>query len=367
MLPRGGGEHERATRARVHYAPAEARALGVIAGLAALTLLWLVLPVGVGVLLGTLLAFTAYRPYRWLARKTGRPGLSSLVLTAIATLAVAGTLGTLAYLTVLQGVSLVGALPESFARGGSGARLVDQLAKPLAVLKIQPDEIADKLRSAVGEIAGSLARWTASIVAVVADGMLSLFFLAITMFVALVHWSEIARRAEHLMPINPHHTRRLMRSLIRLGRQTIVGNFGTAILQGVIAGAGYAIVRLPGAAFFGAITAVASLIPLFGTPLVWGPIALLMFAQGRAGAGIFELAWGVIGIVGFCDYVVRPRLIGRGPDASAWMTFVALFGGVKIFGFVGFLLGPLLVGMASDALRLYERARRFRLGIGEHE
>jgi predicted PurR-regulated permease PerM len=45
------------------------------------------------------------------------------------------------------------------------------------------------------------------------------------------------------------------------------------------------------------------------------------------------------------------------------MTFVALFGGLKLFGAVGFLFGPLLVGIAAAVLRLYERTRRFRLGL----
>jgi predicted PurR-regulated permease PerM len=357
----GDAERARADDARTRHAPAESRALGVVAGLAALVLLWIVLPVGVGVLLGALLAFTAYPSYRRLARRTGRPTLSSLALTLLAAVAVAGTLGTLLYLLVLQGVALFAALPPSFAPGGSAAHLVDRLAGPFAAVKMRPDDIADKVRNALGGIASSLAQWTARIVAVILDGLLGLFFLAITMFFVLVHWSELTRRVEHLMPINPHHTRRLLRGLYRLGRQTIIGNFGTALVQGVIAGVGYAVVHIPGAAFFGAITAVASLIPVFGTPLVWAPVGLLLFAQGRAGAGLFELLWGAFAVVALCDYVVRPKLLGRGNSMSTWMTFVALFGGVKIFGFVGFLLGPLLAGLASDSLRLYERTRRFRL------
>ena len=48
---------------------------------------------------------------------------------------------------------------------------------------------------------------------------------------------------------------------------------------------------------------------------------------------------------------------------STWMMFVALFGGIKVFGIVGLLLGPLLLGVAVAALRVYERTRRFRLGL----
>ena len=53
-------EHARARLARLQYAPAEARALGTLAILAVIAILWVTIPVGLGVLLGTLLAFTAY-------------------------------------------------------------------------------------------------------------------------------------------------------------------------------------------------------------------------------------------------------------------------------------------------------------------
>jgi predicted PurR-regulated permease PerM len=228
---------------------------------------------------------------------------------------------------------------------------------------MQPADVVERVRGALGGIATSLAGWAAQFVGTVFNGVLGLFFMAITMYFVLRHWFELARRAEHLMPINPHHTRRLMREVRRLGRTVVVGNFGTAIVQGVIAGVGYAIARVPQAAFFGAITAVVSLVPTFGTLLVWVPAGILLIASGHAERGIFELVWGALAVVGFCDYVVRPKLVGRGETTSTWMTFVALFGGIKVFGVVGLLLGPLLVGVAASVLRLYERTRRFRLGL----
>src|SRR6185437_4407620 len=130
-----------------------------------------------------------------------------------------------------------------------------------------------------------------------------------------------------------------------------------------VAGAGFVAARVPEAAFLGAMTAVASLLPVVGTLLVWVPAAVLLFAGGHAGAGIFTLAWGSVAIVGVCDYIVRPRLVGGGETMSGWLTFVALFGGIKLFGFAGLLLGPMIAGTSVAALRLYERTRRFRLGL----
>ena len=207
-----------------------------------------------------------------------------------------------------------------------------------------------------------MAGWAASLASFVLDALLALFFMAITMFFVLRHWTALARRAEELIPLNPAHTRRLLRELRKLGRQVVIGNIGTGIIQGAIAGVGYAIARVPAPAFLGAITAVAALLPAFGTLLVWVPAGLVLLWSGRLASGTFVFFWGAVAVVGLCDSVLRPKLVGNGQSMSMWLTFVALFGGIKLFGFVGFLLGPLIVGMAMAALRLYESTRKVRLG-----
>jgi predicted PurR-regulated permease PerM len=354
--------HARARDAVAHYAPAEPRALGAMAIVAILAILWVLLPLGIGVLVGALLAFTLYRPYKPLVRRTRRPVLVALVLTTGATLLVAGTVGVLGYVLVLQGVAILSRVPEALSPGGGASLLVARLARPFAFF-ISPDELVGRLKGALGGIATSLAGIAAQTLGIVFDGVLAIFFMAITMFYVLLSWSDLARRAERLMPINPHHTRRLMREVRRLGRIVVVGNFGTALVQGLVAWVGYMFAHVPEPAFFGAITAVASLVPVFGTMLVWVPAGVFLLLSGHTGAGIFELVWGSVAVVGLCDYFVRPRLIGRGETLSMWMTFVGLFGGIQLFGFIGFLLGPLLVGTAVAVLRLYERTRRFRLGL----
>jgi predicted PurR-regulated permease PerM len=355
--------HARARIARLHYAPAESRALGTIAILATLAILWITVPVGIGVLLGTLLAFTAYPRYRALARRTHEPVLAASLVTAALTLVVAAAVGVTGYLIVLQGMAVIAAVPQSLAPGGVADKLVVRLQPPLHVIGLEPEALADRLRGAVGSIAAWLATWATQIAGAVYDSTLALFFMATTMFFVLRNWRELGKRAEHLMPLNPRHTRRLLREVRRLGQIVVIGNFGTAVIQGAIAGIGFALASVPEAAFLGAMTAVASLLPVVGTMLVWVPVSLLLLAGGRVGIAAFVVGWNVFAVVGFCDYVLRPRLVGRGATMSMWITFVALFGGLKLFGFVGLLLGPMIVGISLAALRLYERTRRFRLGL----
>ena len=357
-------EHARARAAQQHYAPAESRALGTLAVVATLAILWVMLPVGIGVLLGTLLAFTIYPRYQAAARRTHKPVLVASMVTAAVTLVVAGAVGVIAYLLVLRGMAVFASVPASLAPGGAADKLVQRFEPALHVVGLEPAALADRLRGAIGGIATSLAGWVTQIAGAVFDGLLSLFFMSTTMFFVLRHWGELGKRAERLMPINPRHTRRLLREVRRLGKLVVIGNFGTAVIQGVIAGAGFAIARVPQAAFLGAITAVASLLPVVGTMVVWVPAGLLLLAGGHVGAGVFVFSWNLIAVIGVCDYVVRPRLVGGGSESmSSWMMFVALFGGIKLFGFVGVLLGPMIVGVAVASLRLYERTRRFKLDL----
>ncbi len=334
-----------------------------MAGLAVLAILWVVVPVGIGVVVGALLAFASLGQYRRTARRVGKPTLVALATTLIVTAFVAGTFAVLLSLLVVQGVSVLSASPQWFGPNGGATLLVQELARPFAVFRLQPSEVVERLRGALGGIATALAGWAAQIVGVVFDGLLAFFFMALTMYYVLRYWPELSRRAEYLLPINPHHTRRLMREIRRIGRTVVIGNFGTAVVQGTIAGVGYAIAGLPQPAFLGAITAVASLVPVFGTLLVWVPAGLALVFTGHGVRGIFELAWGTFAVVVLCDYVVRPKLVGRSDTTSTWITFVGLFGGIKAFGAVGLLFGPLLVGVASSVLRLYGRTRRFRLGL----
>jgi predicted PurR-regulated permease PerM len=350
----------RAEQARRRVAPFEQRALGVLAVGAVVAIGCFVLPLGVGVLLGWLFACGLHHVYREASKKTGHETLYAFGFTAGATLVVGATLTVLGYLLVVRGALLFEMLPDVLSPTGGVSRSLNLLTKPLAPVGVDGNELLAQLRHAAGGMAQGFASFAAEVVEMVFDAFLALFFMSITTFFLLRNWNAFTHRAERLLPLNPHHTRALLRELKRLGRQTIFGTVTTGIVQGVLAGLGYFFCGVPDAGFFGAMTAVASLLPGFGTMLVWVPAASWLVVTGHPTAGACLFAWGAIGVVAFPDYVLRPRLVGK-DRMSLWMTFIALFGGIKLFGVVGLLLGPVIVGIALAALRIYERERQFRL------
>lgn len=123
----------------------------------------------------------------------------------------------------------------------------------------------------------------------------------------------------------------------------IYGMLGTALIQAVVAGIGFAIAGVPGAVLLGVLTFFFAVIP-FGPPIIWLPAAFWLFAQGSPGWAIFMLIWGALGISSV-DNILRPFLISQGTRMPFILVFCGLVGGAVAFGLVGVFLGPVLLAV----------------------
>jgi predicted PurR-regulated permease PerM len=125
-------------------------------------------------------------------------------------------------------------------------------------------------------------------------------------------------------------------------RGVVYGILGTGLVQALMAGIGFLIAGVPGAALLALLTFFLSVVPL-GPPLVWLPAALWLFSQGRTGWGIFLLVWGML--VSSIDNVVKPWLISQGSDLPFILIFFGVLGGALVFGFIGVFIGPTLLAV----------------------
>jgi predicted PurR-regulated permease PerM len=135
------------------------------------------------------------------------------------------------------------------------------------------------------------------------------------------------------------------------------GETATLNAQGALAGLGFWMTGVPRPLFVGIAATIASLVPAVGTLLVWVPAGLYLLAVGSPSAAVVELAWGALMVVGFTDYVIRPRLVGD-EGMPEILTFLALFGGLEVLGLPGLIAGPVLMALAVAVLRLYARDTR---------
>ena len=102
---------------------------------------------------------------------------------------------------------------------------------------------------------------------------------------------------------------------------------------------------------WGVAAAVVSVLPLFGSALVWLPAAAVLFLQGSIGRGVFMLIWGA-GLVGTIDNFIRPMVVMTKLPVHPLVVFVAMLGGVEAFGLMGILFGPVILAVTVALFRM---------------
>lgn len=150
----------------------------------------------------------------------------------------------------------------------------------------------------------------------------------------------------------------------RTVRGVVYGILGTALVQSVMAGIGFAIAGVPGPALLALLTFCLSVLPV-GPPLVWAPAAGWLFYQGHTGWGVFMIVWGIG--VSSVDNIVKPWIISQGAPLPFLLILLGVLGGALTFGFIGFFVGPtvLAVGYSLVVEWIAEQDRRRALAGGK--
>jgi predicted PurR-regulated permease PerM len=338
----------------------ERRALGWAAIAAVATILWLMRPVGMGMLLGALMAFT-FQPLYERALRRWPPPLAALATMLGSTLAIGLTFGGLVWLLVRDGSILGQQFLASFGPGGGARRVVASVAGLTTRVGLTAADLEAKARSLIDGAVARAAGIAEAIASTTASMLLALLFLMLTMYFMLRQWQLVTAMAQDTLPLRPQYTQKLFEEFRRVGRTTLLSTLLTGVVQGTLATLGYVLAGMPRPLFFGALTTVASPVPGVGTMLVWVPAGIVLILLGHVGRGILLLAWGVLVVTGIPDYVIRPRLVGHESEMPALLTFTALFGGIAVLGLKGLILGPVLMAVAIAVLRLWAdeaRARR---------
>lgn len=157
-------------------------------------------------------------------------------------------------------------------------------------------------------------------------------------------WRTVVRRffADRLDPY--------ILTIATMTRAVVYGLALTAFAQGLVAGIGYAIVGIEGAALFGALTGALSVVPVVGTGSVWGSLAVYLMMSGHVGKGMILLVWGAV-LVHPTDNILRPLLISNATKVPFLLVMFGVIGGLATLGLVGAFLGPIVLATGLAAWR----------------
>jgi predicted PurR-regulated permease PerM len=202
-----------------------------------------------------------------------------------------------------------------------------------AQLQSKAKALAERVLPAAGAMAGNLI-----------GTVLSMFLGLISVYMLLREGDRIVDYILRLLPLSEHQAKRLIQTLRDNIVADVEGVFAVAAAQGLGTGLAFAVIGVSPAALFGIAAAFCSLVPIFGTGLVWIPASIYLLATGHVVKGLVLLGLGA-GVISSLDSVVRPLFVGKKLHANAMVIMIAMLGGVKAFGFLGLFIGPVVVAL----------------------
>ncbi|HEY8087954.1 MAG TPA: AI-2E family transporter [Polyangiaceae bacterium] len=309
-----------------------------------------------GILFGVVMAFSVQPLFGWLTRHLrNRRTLSAVITTVLGgTLMLLGTL--VVVVVIVRETTTLARIVQDKVTGGSLDTLVGpRVHAALDFLHVDTSKLLSQLQEQLGNLSGQAARAAGMLVSATTSAILTMLIALFTMYYTVLEWPHLSTRLERVLPLDPGHTRSLIREFRDVARTAFVGTIATGVVQGTIAGIGFAIVGVPQAFTWGVLTIVASFVPVFGTAMIWAPVAIYLLVTGRPLASVFVVVWGLAVVMAVSDYVIRPRLVGGRRQDHPLLTLLGLLGGIEVFGLPGLIIGPVIMSLFVAVLRIYER------------
>lgn len=287
----------------------------------------------------------------------GRVGLASMTLLLLLLILIIGPMLAFFGLVASQAVEVTTAMRpwvESQIQHPETGLLSRQLELPDFLVPYET-----QLYAKAGELAAMVGQFLLSGLASATRGTASFLFLLFVMLYSMFFFmrdgAAILDRILYYVPLENADERRMVDKFVSVTRATLKGSLVIGIVQGTLAGAAFAVIGIRGAAFWGTVMAILSIIPGVGTALIWVPAAIWLFATGSVGAAVGLTLWCVVA-VGTVDNLLRPRLVGRDTEMSDLLIMLSTLGGLMLFGPLGLVMGPIVAALFVTVWDLYGTA-----------
>jgi predicted PurR-regulated permease PerM len=182
---------------------------------------------------------------------------------------------------------------------------------------------------------------------------LAMFLWFLSFYYFLRDGQQLKKILVAFSPLSDRYDLEIVKRVQISVKSVIGGSLIVAVIQGVLAGVGFAIFGVPSPTIWGFVAIIAALVPTVGTALIMLPAVAYLFITNNTVPAIGLLLWSLL-IVGSVDNIIRPKLIERGIHIHPLMILLSVLGGIALFGPVGFLTGPIIMSLLAEFVDIYQ-------------
>ena len=187
------------------------------------------------------------------------------------------------------------------------------------------------------------------------------FLIVVFFFFAILYGREILEFLKKIIPMSEKQLKTLFFNTSEVMSVVFYSTILTALLEGVLFGF---IVSFFGFDFFffSVMYAFASLIPIIGGIIMWGPVSLYLYSQGNVKGAIIVAVYSIVVISIIADTFIKPLIIAwikkifeSEMEINSLLIFFSIVAGLSSFGLWGIIIGPAITTMFISVLKFYEK------------
>ncbi len=226
-------------------------------------------------------------------------------------------------------------------------------AGQLVGIELNPETVHN-LAASVGRNVGLyLSRQLSSIASNLLSFLIHFFLMLLVIYYILKDGIRLKNYISGLLPFPTPQQELVVNKFREMGKAVIFGNGLSGIIQGVLGGLGFYFFTLGSPFLWGTVIGVMAFLPIIGASIVFIPATLILLIQGEVALALGYLGYNLF-YSSTLEYVIKPRLIGKGMQMNPLLVFIAILGGLKLFGILGIVYGPLIVTIFLTLAEIYK-------------
>ncbi|NQV12964.1 MAG: AI-2E family transporter [Parcubacteria group bacterium] len=328
--------------------------IGVLIGIT-LVFLWMLRPYVYSVFWAAVIATMFYPLHGRIVRLLrGKKSLATSLTVVLIVLIFLIPLAGVVSLIVQQALSLYDTYGNQETIDRSSMYLQSYLNHSWAQRALGEDfDVAQKLEEWSASISNFLYQYVTSWGQNTLRVVIQFFVMMYALYYFLKDGEGILRKLMYLLPLGDQYEKILFARFVSTARATLKGTVIIGLIQGVVGGLAFLVTGVPGAAFWGLIMIILSIIPAVGAFVVLLPAAVVMFAMGNIWQAVVILV--ALIVASSIDNFLRGPLVGKDAQMHPLFIFFATLGGLLSFGISGVVIGPVLAAFLLSIWEIYEQ------------
>jgi predicted PurR-regulated permease PerM len=314
-----------------------------------------------------ILAYLFYPLYLKTDKIIKKEKISALLISIIIIMSIVLSLFILIPLITKETISIYNTFRYSFSDNVSFCDVEESLSCKTynsIISFLSKDEFRNIITTIIQNSSRFIINISSSVIFGITNAILHIFIAIFVMYYFFYEGKKLFNYIKELLPISNERIEEMRNQFENMINGIIKGQIIISILQGFIASIAYFFVGINTFVLLGILTAIASILPVLGTAIIWVPASLYLILKGfiigsniMIYKGIALFIFGML-VISSIDNLLRPFLMRGKSKIHPIIILIGVLGGITVFGFFGFILGPIILSFSIIFFELYMRDKK---------